>query len=286
MKYSRDLAREKGTVKSFAKLVDTQVSLIAKTGATHVAIGTPYDEEFLPVLQLWVKTARKYKLGVWFRGNFAGWEGWFDYKKIDRETHNKEIEKFILKNPELFQDGDIFASCPECENGGPGDPRITGDIQGHRNFLIKEYQTTTKAFKTIHKNVLSGFNSMNFDVATVIMDTETTQKLGGIVVVDHYVLSPSKTVEDLNQLSHNTGGLIVLGEVGAPIPDIHGKMTEDEQALWIESVFNALKNSPSIIGVNYWTGFGSSTQIWDSEYKPYKAVQTITSFYNLQGTTK
>jgi len=280
MKFSRDLAREKLNDKNFPNIIDTQVSLIAKTGATHIAIATPYDEEFIPILSQWVRAARKYKLKVWFRGNLAGWEGWFEYSKIDRKTHSQNIEKFIVSNSGLFEDGDVFASCPECENGGPGDPRQTGDIEGHRKFLIDEYQMTSSAFKKIKKVVVSNFNSMNYDVAKVIMDKNTTEKLGGIIVVDQYVSSPDKTVTDLEELSKETNGLIVLGEVGAPIPDIQGEMTDSQQNEWIAQLFKKLSESNKIIGINYWTGFGSSTEIWNAEYKPHLAVHTISTFFN------
>ena len=132
MKYSRDKAREKLADPSFDAIIEMQIRDIAQTGATHVAIGTPYDNEFLPFLKRWVDTARKYNLKIWFRGNFSGWEGWFDYPPISREEHLKLTEKFIKENNNLFKDGDIFISCPECENGGPGDPRQTNDIEGHR----------------------------------------------------------------------------------------------------------------------------------------------------------
>ena len=79
MKYSRDMARERNKDMVFEKIIESVVEKIASTGATHVAIGTPYDEEFLPFLQTWVIAARKENLNVWFRGNFSGWEGWFDY---------------------------------------------------------------------------------------------------------------------------------------------------------------------------------------------------------------
>src|SRR3989304_760988 len=58
MKYSRDLAREKLNDPSFDAVIDEQVRIIAETGATHVAIATPYDEEFLPFLTRWVSAAR------------------------------------------------------------------------------------------------------------------------------------------------------------------------------------------------------------------------------------
>ena len=98
MKYSRDLSRQKLQDPRFDSVIDSQVSAIANTGATHVAIDTPYDPEFLPLLKRWVAAARKYNLHVWFRGNFSGWEQWFGYSKIDRKTHlEKTKEPFCLK---------------------------------------------------------------------------------------------------------------------------------------------------------------------------------------------
>ena len=87
MKYSRDLSREKLKDPSFDTVIDRQVKAIAETGATHVAISTPYDEEFLPILKRWASAARNYNLKIWFRGNWSGWEKWFDYKSISREEH-------------------------------------------------------------------------------------------------------------------------------------------------------------------------------------------------------
>src|SRR3990167_5091604 len=188
MKYSRDLAREKLHDPAFTGLIDSQVRDIDSTGAIHVAIATPYDDEFLPVLKLWVTAARKYRLGVWFRGNFSGWEGWFEYPKISRDQHLAMTENFILSHPDLFRDGDIFSPCPECENGGPGDPRHNGDV------------------------------------ARLVMDRPTTAALDGIVVVDHYVADPQKLVSDLVSLADSSGGQVVLGEFGVPIPGIHGVM--------------------------------------------------------------
>lgn len=284
MKFSRDLAREKENDTSFDETIDAQVHAIAQTGATHVSIGTPYDDEFTPYLTKWVGAARKYHLHVWFRGNMSGWEQWFEYPEIDRATHMKNIEAFILKNADLFRDGDIFSSCPECENGGPGDPRHTGDVKGHRQFLIDEYRMTQRAFAKIGKDVQSNVNAMNYDVAMLTMDKKTVQQLDGIVVVDHYVQTPEKTISDLKKLASHSGGLIILGEVGAPIPDIHGEMSEKEQNKWVKSLFSQLVHEPHVIGVNYWTGYGASTEIWNSDGTPRPSVATITSYFKYTTT--
>lgn len=280
MKYSRDLSREKLTDPSFNQVINQQVKNIASTGATHVAVATPYDEEFLPILKQWIQAARNYQLKVWFRGNWSGWEKWFDYFPIDRTIHLKKTEKFILENRALFEDGDIFTACPECENGGPGDPRRNGDLEGYRRFLISEYQITKEAFKKIGKNVKSNYNSMNGDVAFLVMDKKTTAALDGVVVIDHYVVSPDRLVIDIEKLAKQSGGKIVLGEFGAPIEGIHGQMAEEEQAAWISSALTKLVSIPEILGVNYWVNVGGETQLWNDRGESRKAVEVLKNFYN------
>ncbi len=279
MKYSRDLSREKLDDPRFDAVIDTQVKNIAAIGATHVVIATPYDKEFIPMLQRWVSAARKYKINVWFRGNWSGWERWFDYPQITPDDHIRKTKEFILSNSSLFEDGDIFSSCPECENGVLGDPRSTGDTEGYRKFIIEEYRTNKEAFKIIDKKIQSNFFSMNGDVARLVMDKDTTVALGGIVTIDHYVETPKKIASDIKKLAVESGGKIVLGEFGAPIPDIHGEMTPEEQAQWINKTLALAARTKEIIGVNYWLNIGGSTEIWDSKGSQSPAVEIIRQFY-------
>lgn len=279
MKYSRDLAREKLKDATFDKTIEDHVGKIADTGATHVVVASPYDDEFIPYISRWVLAARKYKLNVWFRGNLSGWEGWFGYHKISNEEHTNQIYSFITNNPELFADGDIFTSCPECENGGEGDPRHNGQAKEFREFLIKEYGVTREAFKKINKNVRSNLYSMNGDVAELIMDRDTTKALGGVITVDHYVEDPKVLVKDLVELAKKSGGKVVLGEFGVPVPDIHGSMTQEEQSIWLEKFFTEALKFPEIIGINYWVSFGGSTELWKSGGEARSAVEVIKKYF-------
>jgi len=279
MKYSRDLAREKLNDASFDKVIAEQVDNIASLGATHVAIATPYDEEFIPILKRWVIAARRAKLNVWFRGNWSGWEKWFDYERITREQHLEKTRAFIIGHPELFEDGDVFSSCPECENGGPGDPRFTGDVAGHRQFLIAETQTTQEAFTKIKKKVISDYHSMNGDVARLVMDPETTAAVGGVVVIDHYVKEPEQLVQDIVELAEKSQGQIVLGEFGAPIPDIHGPLSEAEQAAWVSEALSRLALLPQLHGLSYWVNLGGSTQLWNADGTPRAATIALKEYY-------
>jgi len=280
MKYSRDLAREKIFDKTYSVIIDKQMEEIAATGANYAAIGTPYDDEFHSVLISFVNAARKHNLRVWFRGNFSGWEGWFGYQKIDEAAHIIKTQQFILNNKDLFEDGDIFTSCTECENGTKMQWGDTRSLDNHRAFLMAEYNVTKEAFAKIGKKVKAGYYSMNGDLATALMDSETTKALGGVVVIDHYVGTPEKLAQDIRKLARQSGGKIVLGEFGAPIPDIHGKMTGKEQDEWLNRALSEISTIPELIGVNYWVNKGGSTALWNDDGTKRPAVKTITNFYS------
>ena len=279
VKYSRDVAGQMLARPEFDSVIERQTADIASLGVTHIALGAPYDQDYVPFLARWVKAARDHNLKVWFRGNFSGWENWFGYQRIGREEHKKLLREFIISNPYLFEDGDIFTSCPECENGGPGDPRLNGDPEGHKRFLIEEYNISLEAFGKINKKVNVGFYSMNYDVAKLIMDKETTRALGNIVVIDHYIKNPVQVSEDARFIANQSGGKVVLGELGAPIPDIHGDMTEEAQSEWIEEALEEAKKTPEIIGVNYWVNVGGSTRLWNDDGSARKAVEIIRKFF-------
>ncbi len=279
MKNSRDLAREELHDTNFAQEVDKQVADIAATGATHIAIGTPYDDEFLPVIKLWVRTARKYDLKVWYRGNWSGWEQWFGYSKIDEQTHINNTRQFILNNSNLFENGDVFTSCPECENGAKLETGNSFAVVQYRRFLIDEYTSTKGAFAQIGKDVKANYYSMNADVAKTVMDRETTKELDGVVVIDHYVRTPEQLANDVSIIAQQSGGQIVLGEIGVPIPDIHGKMNEEERAQWLDEALLLLSQKEELIGMNYWVNLGGSTALWDKDGKPTKTQEVLMKYY-------
>ncbi len=283
MKYSRDLAKEKLNDPTFDQTINLQIKNIADLGATHVAIATPYDEKFVPILTRWVQTARKNKLKVWFRGNFAGWEGWFGEKSsLSRDEHLELTRQFIRNNPDLFVDGDAFSSCPECENGGPGDPRSSGDVAGFRKFMISEYQVCQQEFEKLGKKVICNLASMNYDVAVLVMDEQTASAMGGVVAIDHYVRRPPKLSEDIKKLAAKTGAKIFLGEFGAPIPDINGYLSEDEQAAWIEEALGSISKQDYVIGINYWVAHGGSTAIFNDDGSQKQAVAILEKYFKLQ----
>ena len=276
MKTSRDRARE---YSGNNEAIVAQVAAVAETGATHIAIGTPYDTEFDALRTAWVTAAREQGLNVWFRGNWSGWEEWFEYTSITRRDHVVRTQFFIREHPEFFENGDIFEPCPECENGGPGDPRFTGDIVGHRTFIKELYTLSALEFEKLEKDITILF-AMNGDVARETMDKETTEVLGGFVSIDHYVATGERLSTDATRLAAQSDGTIVLSEYGAPIPDIHGSFTEEEQAVWIQGSLTEVAGNRNIMGINYWVDRGGSTALWDDKGAAKEARDVLADFFS------
>lgn len=277
MKYSRDAAEDP----DIYNFIPTQVEQVAQSGANHIALDTPYDNRFLPVLEAWVDQARKNNLLVWFRGNFSGWEGWFDTPKFtDYHIHHQLTFNFITSHPNLFRDGDIFTPVPEPENGAIGDPRITGKVSEFNQFLIDSYNNCNLAFEQIHKKVICGYFSTNGDIAKQILTENTVKNIGGVVVIDHYTSNPDQQEKDILTLYNKFHSLIVLGEFGAPIPDLNGQMTETEQATFISKLLEIYyKHKDIIAGVNYWTLAGGSTSLLNNDFSPRQAFQVIKNYF-------
>jgi len=278
MKYSRDEAR-KADVRD---QIDHLIEIIADTGATHVSIATPYNEEFVPTLTAWVQSARRHNLKVWFRGNWAEWEGWFGYQKFtDVTEHHRKTAAFIPAHPELFADGDIFTPAPEAENGGMGDPRGSEPRSRQFNeFLVTSAKTCTQAFKKMGKFVQCGYFSMNGDIAKQVLTPETVKQAGNVVVIDHYVKDPVQFEKDIIFLSEKFKAPIILGEYGAPIPDLNGTMTETQQAEYVKKLMEVMyKEKARVSGMNYWTLISSSTALLNDNGTPRDTVDVLTSYF-------
>ncbi|MGI8419539.1 MAG: hypothetical protein ACR2LN_02745 [Candidatus Levyibacteriota bacterium] len=282
MKESRDNARASLDDPTLDKNIVWEMKTIKSLGANCVAIDTPYDAEFLPVLNKWVAGARAEDLHIWFRGNFSGWEGWFGYPKItSSQDELTRLSTFIKANPQVFQDGDIFTGTPEAENGGPLVPVNPAHYPDYRQFLIDEYATEKDAFSSINKNITLNWFSMNGDIAKQIYDQVTLDKIGNVVTVDHYIKDANEMGDIIKYFNTTYGSKFMLGEFGAPIPDINGNMTEDQQATFVDQVFQQLyQQREKVLGINYWDLTDGSTALMNDDKTPRKVTEVIKKYFN------
>jgi len=280
MKTSRDQTLYKMNDKKYDADIRKELKQIKALGATHVAIDGAYDNKYLPWLKRWVRIAREEQLSVWFRGNFSGWHGWFTPKNMTREQHKKAVENLILENPELFENGDSFTACPECESGGEGIPVTEDEVKEFREFMLDEYDLINVAFKKINKNVHTNWLSINPDVAKSIYDEETVRRIGNVLTLDYFVKDVSQLQEGLDYFkSRFPNAQILIGEFGAPIPEINGAMSEEQKAKFIEQIFMHLTSRNDIMGINYWVSSASTTELLDSNLERNKSAQIVEDFF-------
>lgn len=276
MKMSRDGAKSEVLKKNLQQEVTREMTIIKNLGANCVAIDTPYDEEFIPFLTAWVNGARKEKLHIWFRGNFSSWEGWFNYPKgMTTQDHLEKTTQFILAHPKLFENGDIFTPAMEAENGWGNGYVPPTDYPAFRQFLIDEHTNAQEAFAKIGKNVVTNWLSMSGGLAKDMLDAETIKALDNTVTIDHYVKDPQDMKSYIEYFTDNFHAQVVIGEFGAPIPDINGLMTTTEQTTFVDSIFYTLyQEHTNIYAVNYWTLNNSSTALLNenNSLKPIAAV--------------
>lgn len=286
MKYSRDSAREylDDPVGS-QKFIVNEVSIIKSLGATCISVGTPYDEEFVPLLRQWAVAIHAAGLKVWFRGNFAGWEGWFDYPLLkSAEEHYAKTYAFITAHPDLFAEGDIFSPAPEAENGLLGSPWASSYARKALvDFAWKSSDTCQRAVMVIQKKINCGYFSANGDVARDVYTRDVLQKAGAVTVIDHYISSTVQYGRDLDGYAQKHGLPIVIGEFGAPIPDLNGNLNEQEQAQYVGELLRQFyTHKKQILGLNYWVLRGGSTQLLNTDGSE-RAVMEIVRDYFIPG---
>ncbi len=283
MKYSRDSAREflDDPVRS-QTFIANEVSIIKSLGATCVSVGTPYDDEFLPLLQQWTSTIHSAGMQVWFRGNFAGWEGWFDYPLLkNAEEHHAKTYAFITSHPEFFAEGDIFSPAPEAENGLLGSPWASGSARKALvDFAWKSSDTCQRAITAIHKKVNCGYFSANGDVARDVYTHDVLQKAGAVTVIDHYIPSVVQYGIDLDGYAQKHGLPIVIGEFGAPILDLNGALNEQEQAQYVGELLRQFyTHKKQILGLNYWVLRGGSTELLNSDGSERAVTEVVRDYF-------
>lgn len=279
MKTSRDACRQTIDARR-AALIRAEVAVIKGLGASHVAVATPYDSEFVPFLRHWAREVHAQGLKVWFRGNFCGWEGWFDYPKWGT-SYDRQIEAavdFVCGHPDLFESGDSFNLCPEPENAALlHDPRAAnGHPSEFRKFLGDSVEAMNRAFREQGKRVAVNWLSVNGDVGRDIVDRATADRMGGLVTIDHYVPSAAKMVEYVDDIHRKFGCKVLIGEFGAPLRGINpAGWSPTEQADFVEEILEALwQRRDYVVGVNYWVGASEDgtdeTRIFEREGEGYR----------------
>jgi hypothetical protein len=265
MKISRDMARalveELNTTSSVPNIIPLMVGKVKGANANMISFGTPYDGEFIPLLKVEIAEAEKQNLQVWLRGNLSGWEGWFEYERFEQHNdHHRLTKEFILNNPTLFVNEGrsrvkFFSPSPEPENGFENVWESTQRQEVFKEWLLASYANSRQALDEIGATDTTVIFSFNGDVAKIL--PPELIHADHPVIIDHYIEQPEQYLADIQALHQLYSAQVGLGEFGAPIADIHGSMTEEQQAEIVKEILLVLSEHGMLIPlINYW-------HLWD-----------------------
>lgn len=285
MKQSRDSARSWKDRSDLKQIIERELDIIVSLGANCVAVGTPYDEEFWPLIRMWTDRAHSRNLSVWFRGNMSGWEGWFKYPRYTSvQQHHDGMRKFILANAKYFQGRDLLTPSPEPENGhlmGNGNPwSKPGLTTALANFVLASQDNCEKALRDAGGRASCGFFGSNGYVAERVYNERIANETGNVIVVDHYVDTSKEFIKDFKTIAdlHNTN--VFAGEFGSYIPSINGVQSEAEQAQLVEEFLKAMYvNKKIFTGLNYWVLRGGTTALLRDDFTEKPVAKVLRRYF-------
>lgn len=262
MKLSKDNCNSPFSDADMTKVVANLKAL----GLTHIGISVPMD---YPAYALkWATSIHTGGLKVLHRPTWNAIEGLYGFAKmvgINRPTdaNNYWISRtksYIVDNPGIFADGDLWAPLPE---------RTEGIFQYSTSFLPEplpdNYATffnslvdaSVSGFTQIGKTVKTGMTANNFTEVDSGWIPQSLFDKAGITVVDHYGSThlPSEMDADLRRIYTKHGKKIFLQEWGN-----YWNNGDINDAKAMFEVLKQLSTDGILVGFNYWGAWAGTPE--------------------------
>lgn len=293
MKFTKDRVANQPSNAQIKTIVATIVDNIHPD---YLAISVPIDpttdysnkpaprtaEEFT---RAWTDAIHAEGKNVIFRGTWSSIEGIYNFPKLvgnarfpagdassamtdGDSTWLGKTYNYILDNPGLFSDGDIWAVLPERTEGIFRDETsFLGydglDIQtNYVKFFSDLNKVSAQAFAQIGKNVRVGMTANNFSEVGSGWLVPTTYDTSGMIVIDHYGIThtPLEMENNLRAAFNKYHKPIFLQEWGD-----YWNRTRDEadRKVYLSEmygVFAKLAQEKILVGFNYWGGWTNDAE--------------------------
>lgn len=268
MKLSKDNATNPLSSSDIAKLVTTYKSL----GVTHVGLSTPMD--FPNYYKVWADGIHALGLSILHRPTWNAIEGLYGVTQAvgnNRPANasdywRNQTKTFIINNPGVFSDGDLWGPLPErtegifndatsfLPNDGPG---VQTNYTTFFNGLIDD---SLAAFSSIGKKVNVGFTTNNYsEIASGWIQQGLFDKAGR-VVADHYGLTHTTLEMDQNLRGINSQhNHVVFLQEWANYWDTDPSVNLTNTKAMFDA-FDKLTTDGIINGFNYWGGWPGAVE--------------------------
>lgn len=256
-------------------------------GINFVSLAVPYDN--VTKYTNYVTDARSKGFKVWHRSHWNNWQG-DNSAAADLSAQNylDQTYDFIVNNPTLFQNGDMFGTCVECNNAdgvnstGPFRTAGSFSFSKYNAFLKDQVRYANAAFKSIGKTIytwpisfslsLMNLNGQALDSgdggnSSGLGNADIVNYFGGILTIDHYLSNAYRFNDSTKYWDRYSSD---LDKIHAAFPDCKIMIGEwgyhttvavsaGEKHGMFEQLVNVLKSKSYIIGVNFWVHMGSNT---------------------------
>lgn len=255
----------------------------------YAAIAVPYDN--VSKYTNYVADARFKGLKVWHRSHWNRWEGDNSASAdMGRQEYLDDMYDFIVDNPTLFADGDLFSGCVECNNADSNSnytfrtPENAGgafDFAKYNGFLKNVVTYANAAFTVIGKSVgtwAASFSLSLMDLdgqqldsndtgnANGLGDLDIVNHFNGIVTVDHYLSDSYRYTDATKYWDRYSSDLdkihtafpscqVFVGEWGY---HTNTEIPESERAGMYRENLKVLRSKNYIIGVSFWNHMGQA----------------------------
>ncbi len=264
-------------------------NLLANPSECYVALAVPYDN--LTKYTNYVTDARTKGFKVWHRSHWNRWQGDNgEDADMTAQEYLDDTYDFIVENPTLFADGDLFTTCVECNNAdgeNTTNPFRTDDVfdfTKYNRFCRDQVTYANAAFLAIGKSVRTNLLSFSLSLldlngqsldsgdggnASGIDDAGMVAWFDSMVTIDHYL---SADYRDGTTYATNYAADMVklklafpscrfmIGEWGF---HTQSAGSDGEQHGVYDAVSQVIRERSDIIGLNYWNHLGQTqSSLW------------------------
>lgn len=214
--------------------------------------------------------------------------------RFAKQTYLDKTYDFIVDNPTLFANGDIFTACVECNNADNSNNFTfrTGGVTGgafnftlYNRFLRDQVTYANAGFVAIGKSVRTNLLSFSLSLLNLngqtldsgddgasggLTDANMVSYMDSIVTIDHYNSSTYRSTatystaynSDLDKIQTAFPSCqIMIGEWGYHTTT--ATQDGEQYGMYDTITSNVLRQKSYILGVNYWNHLGQTqSSLW------------------------
>ena len=294
MKYTKDVMTHQPSDEWINRLVATlktlNVDYIALAipmdpSSDYPAGGKPFPRDARALTRKWADAVHSQRLHVLWRGTWSGIEGISGFPRLvganrfppgtgdsapadGESTWLGKTYQYIIRNPDFFEPGDIWAPLPERTEGIFQDktsflPFSGASIQtSYVVFFADLKRASEMAFARIGKAVFTGLTTNNYTEVESGWLPQSFFEVQGFTVIDYYGdnHTPEEMDRDIRKIYASRKKPVFIQEWS---DYWNSKLPQTERTAYLNRIYETLRKLADdgvLVGFNYWGGWDHTTE--------------------------